>query len=296
MTLSKKQRLTLVLYILPAFFFFSVFILFPVVQTLQLSFIEWNGINSAKRLFVGFDNYIEMLKDPLFMKALKNNIILIILSICIQIPMGLIIANILSKPLKGLRYFKLAFFMPYVLSATAVSLMWKFILHPNNGLLNIFLETIGLEKLTRAWIADPKTALLAVILVGCWQGLGFVMILLLAAIVSIPKSTIESSKIDGVNGIQYFIYIVIPYLWDVLKVVTILIMINGMKSFDVIYVLTQGGPFHSSEVLTTLMYKEAFISQNIGVGSAVAIAILVICLILTIATNGMASRNKGGAL
>ena len=286
--------MTISLFIFPAFFFFFLFILLPVFQTFILSLYEWNGIANVKKVFVGFSNYSKMMANPVFWKSLSNNGVVIGLSILIQIPIGLVISNLLSKPLKALRYFKLAFFMPYVLSATAVSLMWKFILHPDNGLLNILLEKIGCGILTRSWLSDPQTALVSVVLIGCWQGLGLVIILLLAGIVSIPQSIIESSRLDGVNSFQYFMFIVIPLLWDVIKVIVVMIIIGGLKTFDVVYVLTQGGPFNSSEVLTTHMYREAFLNQRFGIGSAVAIAILALCLVITVGTNRlMKNKNEG---
>lgn len=285
MVLTKNKALTIILFILPAFLFFSIFILYPLIETVKLSLFQWRGIANIPKEFVGFKNYLKMFGNRIFWQSLRNNALVIGISFSIQVPLGLIIANILSKPIKGLRYFKLAFFMPYVLSATAVALMWKFILHPNDGLLNIILRAINLETLTRSWLSDPKTALIAVVLVMSWQGLGVVIILLLAGIVSIPQSIIESAKLDGVNGIQYFFYIVIPYLWDVFKVVTVMIIIGGLKTFDVVYILTGGGPFYTSEVLTTHMYREAFMNQRFGLGSAVAVAILVLCLGLTVVTN-----------
>jgi raffinose/stachyose/melibiose transport system permease protein len=295
MEIAKRKFMTISFFILPALLFFFIFILIPVGQTVRLSFYDWNGIAKIPKEFVGLRNYFKMLQMDLFWKSIINNAIIIVLSIIIQIPIGLVIANILSKPLRGLRYFKLAFFMPYVLSATAVSLMWKFILHPNNGLLNIVLEKMGMVEYTRGWLSDPKTALISVILISCWQGLGLIIILLLAGIVSIPKEIIESSNLEGVNSFQYFIYIVIPYLWDVMKVIVIMLIIGGLKSFDIIYVLTQGGPFHSTEVLTTHMYREAFLNQRFGLGSAIAIFILVICLLLTVGTNKfMGNKREGG--
>lgn len=291
MELRRRKTVTIILFILPAFLFFTAFIIYPLIETFQLSFFKWRGIASIPREFVGFENYEKMFNNKLFWSSAKNNMIVIVLSFLLQVPLGLVIANVLSKPIKGLRFFKVAFFMPHVLSATAVALMWKFILHPKNGLLNIILEMINLEFLTRSWLADPDTALYSVVFVMSWQGLGIIIILLLAGIVSIPQSIIESSQLDGVKGFQYFFYIVIPYLWDVFKVITVMIVINGLKAFDVVYVLTGGEPFHKSDVLTTHMYNEAFLNQKFGMGSAVAISILVLCLGFTLIINVFMNRE-----
>ena len=214
-----------------------------------------------------------------------------VLNIVVQIPVGLALAVFLSLGLKGTRFFKAAFFMPLILSATSISLMWRFILYPDQGLLDMALKMFGMENQIHSWLTDPGTAIFVVILIGCWQNIGVVMILFLSGIVSIPEEIDQAANVDGASPMKRLFFITIPMIWEVMKINVILLIIGTIKVFDIVYVLTRGGPNNLTDVMSTYMYKEAFENGRYGSGSAIGVMIFILGFILTIITNKIMQRD-----
>lgn len=291
--LMKKTRTlrSAIFFLFPAFIFYVIFMVYPIIQSVQLSFTEWNGYATIAPEWVGIANYKRMLSDPVFIKAFKNTVLYMVINIVVQIPIGLMLALFLSKKRKGQRFFKMAFFMPVILSSTAISLMWKFILSPENGLLNTILTNLGLGEYAHIWLGEPGTVMPAISLVAAWQGMGYVMILLLAAVVNIPDSVIEQSIIDGAGSFTRTIHIVIPLIWGAIKTNVVLLIIGAVKVCDIVYVMTSGGPNHSSEVLASYMYNTSFANGSFGYGSAIATFIFVFGIVLTIITNKLMKKD-----
>lgn len=293
MKVKKQKNFKIAMFFLaPAVIVYLVFMIYPVLQSVMLSFTEWKGYATVSPVFVGLNNYKEMFQDKIFYLALKNTCLYMGINILIQIPVGLLLALFLVNCRKGTRFFKAAFFMPVILSATAIALMWKFILAPNDGLLNTVLNTIGLGGFTHVWLGEQGTVMPAIAMVGAWQGVGYVMILMLAAIVNVPDSLIESSRIDGASGFERTIYIVVPLIWHAIKTNIVLLIIGAIKVCDIVYVMTGGGPFYSSEVLTTYMYTTSFKNGTFGLGSAIATFIFVFGALLTLATNRIMKKDN----
>lgn len=293
MKVKKQKNFKIAMFFLaPAVIVYLVFMIYPVSQSVMLSFTEWKGYATVSPVFVGLNNYKEMFQDKIFYLALKNTCLYMGINILIQIPIGLLLALFLVNCRKGTRFFKAAFFMPVILSATAIALMWKFILAPNDGLLNTVLNTIGLGGFTHVWLGEQGTVMPAIAMVGAWQGVGYVMILMLAAIVNVPDSLIESSRIDGASGFERTIYIVVPLIWHAIKTNIVLLIIGAIKVCDIVYVMTGGGPFYSSEVLTTYMYTTSFKNGTFGLGSAIATFIFVFGALLTLATNRIMKKDN----
>lgn len=289
----KKARTwkSAMVFLLPALVLYCIFMVYPIMQSIQLSFFKWSGKATIEPEFVGLANYVKMFKDPIFRKAFGNTLVYMAINVCVQIPLGLLLALFLSRPRKGQRFYKMAFFMPVILSATAVSLMWKFILSGQNGLLNTILTTVGLGNYTHVWLGEAGTVMSSIALVGAWQGVGYVMILLLAALVNVSDSILEQSVIDGASWWQRTWYITIPLIKDAIKTNIVLLIIGSIKVCDIVYVMTGGGPFFSSEVLTTYMYTSSFKNGVFGYGSAIATFIFVFGALLTLLTNKLMKKD-----
>lgn len=279
----KNNKLVIILYLLPALLIYLCFLIFPAFQAILLSFFKWKGIGSNVFSFYGINNYIEIFHNKVFWLSVKNLVYFLFVSLITQLPVALILAYLLSMGLKGTRFFKVTFFIPVVLSVTAISLMWKMILAANYGLLNEILIRIGLEKLVKAWLVDPSTAFTSIVLVNTWIQIGFYMVILLAAIVSIPQDIFEALKIDGSGAVTTFFKVIIPLSWEVIGICTVLIIATTMKTFELIYVMTSGtfGPADINQVPVGLMYYISFIGDNFGNGSAIATLVLITGMLLS---------------
>lgn len=279
----KNNKFTILLYLIPAFCLYLGLELFPAFLSILLSFFKWRGIGGSQFHFYGLKNYIEIFNDSVFWLSTKNLGYFLLLSLVTQLPVALLFAYLISLNLKGNRFFKVTFFIPVVLSVTAISLMWKMILAGNYGLLNKFLETIGLGNYARAWLTDPSTSFTSIVLVNSWIQSGFFIVILLAGIVSIPEEIFEALKIDGAGEIKVFFRIIIPLIWEIIGICVVLILTTTIKTFDLIYVLTSGsfGPADMNQVPVGYMYYTSFIGDNFGNGSAIATLVTVAGVVLS---------------
>lgn len=287
----KSNYFKIALFILPAFSIYVFFMIYPVAQAFYYSLNSWSGFSGESLKFVGLENFVDIFSESVFWNSYKNILYFMILNILIQIPVGLVLAYLLSMGFKGSRFFKAAFFIPIILSATSISLMWRFILYPETGLLDVVLTKLGWEELIHSWLVDPKTAIFTLILIGCWQNVGVVMVIFLSSIVSIPDSIFESANLDGANEITKLFSITIPMTWEAMKINIILLIIGTIKTFDIIYIMTNGGPNNLTDVPATLMIKEAFHESNYGSASAVAVSIFIFAFVVTIVTNRFMHRE-----
>jgi ABC-type sugar transport system permease subunit len=260
--------------------FFTIFVLWPLAQSMWYSLTRWNGLSDPE--FIGLDNYARALADPNFIRAFQNTAIWLIVAVSIPTILGLLLAVLLDRPLRGSRLYKSAFYLPITLSLVVVGQVWTWIYQPNWGLINSVLEAIGLEDLTRAWLGDPETALLSVIVAWCWQQTALALILYLAALTTVPKDLLEAAAIDGANARQQFLRIIVPLLRPASVVVITLAVINTLKGFDIVFVLTKGGPFHMSSNLAMFMYEETFFKYRLGYGAAIATALFALAIIVVV--------------
>ncbi|MBW4084348.1 carbohydrate ABC transporter permease [Paenibacillus sp. S150] len=269
-------------FVLPALLAYLIVIVAPSLYTLRLSFYSWNGIAADKK-FVGLKNYTYLLtEDAVFRVALRNNILWMAGSLIVIIGIGLMLALLLNRRLKGRSVFRSIFYFPYVLSGIIVALMWTWLYHPTKGFFNVILEQIGLSQLAHPWLADPKTALAAVFVAAVWQGVGLPMVLFLAGLQSIPRDCYEAAIIDGAKPRQSFRYITIPLLSETFVIVFATTLVNAMKVYDIIYGMTAGGPAQSTQVLSSWMYYQTFKFNNIGAGSAISWVLVLITMIIII--------------
>lgn len=278
--MTRGSRLSLFLMAAGPLAFFIVFVLWPLAQSMYYALTKWNGLSDP--VFVGLDNFSRALGDPNFIRAFENTAIWLVVAVTVPTVLGLLLAVMLDRPLRGSRFYKSAFYLPITLSLVVVGQVWIWIYQPDWGLLNSLLETLGLGGLTRAWLGDPATALIAVIVAWCWQQTALSLILYLAALTTVPKDLIEAAAIDGANARQQFLRIIVPLLRPASVVVITLAVINTLKGFDIVFVLTKGGPFHMSTNLAMLMYEETFFKYQLGYGAAIATALFALAIIIII--------------
>jgi len=282
---------TIILFLLPTFFFISVFILWPIVSSFHLSLFDWNGIEPT-RTMVGLDNWSRLARDGVFWKAFRNNLTVIVLSLAIQMPLGMALAMILESSGRSFlgKIFKTVYFFPMLMSSVAIGILWKYIYDPSFGLVNAFFRGIGMEQWARSWLGDPGLSLYAVIAVICWQYTPFYMILFLTALTSIPDELRDAALIDGANDRQYYWRIALPLVRGTVRVAVILSLVGSLKYFDLIWVMTEGGPSNASELMATYMYKKAFPSFEMGYGATVASLFFIIVMVISVTAFWVSRR------
>ncbi len=278
---KKHDFFVALLFILPALIIYLFYFILPIPTSAYYSFFQWNGISPTMK-FLGFGNWVALFKDQAFWKALTNNITLVIASIVIQLPIGLILGVFVSSKLKGARSLKLIYFLPMLLSAVAIGLTWNFIYEPTFGLLNAFLNLLGLGRFATGWLGEEKYALWAVIIAICWQYIPYYMVLFAAALSGIPQELYEAAYIDGASKGQGFLTITLPLLKNTIRIACVLSLTGSLKYFALIFVMTGGGPNHASELLATYMFQQAFTTFRMGYGSAIAVFMFIISFVLTI--------------
>lgn len=266
-----------------------IFIFYPIVDTFITSGYQWNGISAAKK-FIGIGNWKKLIADTSFWVAFKNNVIIMILSICIQIPIGLALATFLDFGGKKLTPFKVIWFIPLLMSSVAIGFLFTYALATNGGLVSTISGWFGGGNIDL--LGNPKTALLTVIMVICWQFTPFYMVYFMAAFTNIPYDVFEAARIDGATRGQYFWRIALPLLVPSMKSAAILSMVGSLKYFDLIYVMTGGGPGTSTELMATYMYKQSFKTFNMGYGSAVAGGMFILISMVSLITMKLLNGKK----
>jgi len=275
-----RNKKMILLFVGPALLMYLLILFVPIVSSIYYSFFKWNLVSPMK--FIGLDNYIRMFTwDDVFPITIRNVLVIIFVSVTFQQAFGFFLAVILTGKIKGRNFFKNIIFMPAVFSSVAVGLMWTFIYNPQIGIVNTILRAIGLDNLAKSWLIEPKIAIWAIGVVAIWQYTGYSMILYSAAILNIPNSINESASIDGATSWKRIRYITLPLVKPIIRINIVLACIGSLKFFDLIYVMTGGGPSRATEVLASYIYSRAFTQFQYGYGSALSIVLLIICLAIT---------------
>lgn len=262
------------LFIFPALLGILIFIIIPVFCSFGLSFTDWDLLNEIK--FAGLANYKEFFSDEVFLKILINTFVFAFSTTVFGVIIPLILAFILQSKIKGAEFFKVAYFLPFVTPMIVIGVVWQWIFDPNIGFLNSVLNT------HLKWLYDSSLALPALIAVSVWKLIGYNMVIFLSGFASIPNSVIEAAKIDGANGVKLFSKIIVPMLSPTIFFVTVITVISSMQVFDLIYLMTEGGPDNSTNVIVYAIYKNAFEFFNVGKSCAMAYVLFVIILSLTL--------------
>lgn len=287
--LLRRKRYILI-FVGPAFLIYLLFGLAPIVYNLFLSFYETNLLENGQ--FVGFKNYLKLFSDQFFINALLNNIKFVTGCYIAHMGLALVFSNILFQKMKGAKFFQSIYFMPSVICGTAIGLLWKFIYHPEFGLLNGILSILGLQGLAHNWLAEQETVIPALIVVTMWQYVGYHMVIQLAAMRNIDTSLFEAASIDGANGWQQFIKLNLPLIKPVLAIDSVLIITGSLKLYDLIAVTTAGGPNHASEVLATYMFYQGFKTLKFGYSSSIATVLLILCIAASLLTKFVFNNRK----
>ena len=272
-----SNKWVIALYVFPALFLILCLIYIPIVLTGYYGLMEWDGI--GKKTFIGLENYMELMKDKMFWSSTYHSILLAVFS-AFSLVIYLTISLILASKIKGAGLLRKIYLIPMLLSSVAIAQLWLKIFDPSNGMLNKLLEIFGVEN-TPIWLADPNLVLYSIFIPIVWQYAGFYIIIYYAALKGVPDEIMEAAKIDGATPFQIARKIKLPLISPVIKVTIVLAIVGSLKYFDLIYVMTGGGPNGASEVIASYMYKEAFKTYNFGYGSAIGFALLVLCLVMT---------------
>lgn len=276
---------------MPALVIYLSVVALPVFSTAYNSFFKWNLVDTKK--FIGIKNFVQLFTiDAIFKTSITNTLLLLVLSIVIEVPFAIILALAITRTVRGSRYYKTVYFMPNILASVAVGLLWSFVYNPEFGIINRLLTAMGLENATGLWLADQKAVMPCIMVVICWQFIGYHMIIYLAAIENIPQSLIEIATIDGANLRQRIFHIILPLIKPIIRIDTVLIATGSLRYFDLIYVMSNGGPNHSSEVMALYMYYKSFRDMQYGYGSAIAVVLLVMCLAVTVLLNKLLKSEE----
>lgn len=288
--LSNKKAV--VIFLLPALVLFLTIIIVPIFMSVTYSLTEWDGI--GKKVFTGFDNYKELFltNSDGFWRAVKNSLIFAAGSVFVQLPISLILALILARGVKGERFYVSVYFIPVLISTVVIGQLWMKIYNPQYGLLNTVLRSMGLEQLTGNWLGDTKKVIFAVIVLVLWQYIGYHMLLMYASVRSISEEIFEAARIDGANGIQTALHITIPLMKPILKVCVTFAVVGSLKNFDLVYVMTGGGPAGASQLPSTLMVETIFSRNMYGYGSSMAIFIILECFLFAWLIRGAFRDNE----
>lgn len=285
---KKGRAMFIVSFLAPAFILFIIFILVPVLMTVYGGFTDWKGFDMPK--LKGLDNYVQIINDELFWIALRNTITWIASSLLIQLPLAAITAIILTKKILGWKFFRTVLFFPALVSLVAVAIMWRSGIYDYSmGLLNMFLTSIGLENLVTDWLGGFDTSWFSVLATFLFYP-GFYTIIIMAKLQSVPASLYESAEIDGASKIKQDIYITLPFMRTVYMTCVVLAVTGGLKAFDQIYVLTQGGPGGVASNLPYYIYLQVNTMFNGGVASAVGTVLLFFGIIVVMIVNSISNK------
>lgn len=283
-----SNKLYIAFYIAPALLLLLVLIFIPLALSGYYGLMEWDGI--GEKTFIGLENYINGLQDKLFWNSAFHSFLLAIFS-ALSLIIYLAVSFILASKIKGSDLLRKIYLVPMLLSSVAIAQLWVKIYNPTNGILNTFLRSIGIEN-PPSWLADPTIVLFAIFIPILWQYAGFYILIYYAALKNIPESLIEAARIDGASAFQIAMKIKLPLIKEIVSVTIVLAIVGSLKYFDLIYVMTAGGPNGASEVMASYMYKLAFSSYNFGYGSAIGFLLLVITLIVTVIVRKLTETKE----
>jgi raffinose/stachyose/melibiose transport system permease protein len=278
----RQDYVTIGLFLLPAFVLFSIFLIYPIGSSVYYSQFNWNGIGPATK-FVGLDNFKQILSDQVFIKAAMNAVLIVVLSLAVQLPLALALAIMVGRDLPGRAFFRMIFFMPYVLSEVIAAIIWlsMFSPDPERGLINAILTLIpGVQA--QNFLGDTNAVMVCVFVVLTWKYFGLHMLLDMAGLQNIPKEVEEAAMIDGAGRWQTVRYVTVPLLRSTLLTSIYLSVLGSLTQFNLIWIMTKGGPVNASEVMATYMYRYSFVRFQLGYGSAVALVMLSICLVFSV--------------
>jgi raffinose/stachyose/melibiose transport system permease protein len=288
---AKRRRWLGLLYLSPALLFYGAIVLAPLAQTMIFSLYKWDGVSEPS--WVGLRNYLNFGRDPRMLEAFGHVLVLIVMFGLVPLCLGLISASLLSRAkIRGEGIYRWFLFLPQVLTAVVVAIIWKRIYAPD-GPLNTILRSIGLDGMTRNWLGDFDWALPSLGMIGVWGGFGFTMVLFLAGVLAIPDEHYEAARLDGASRWQEFRYITLPGLRGQMAIALTLTITGALRTFDMVYITTQGGPGTATTTPALLLYQLAFVNPDVGVASATGVVLAFLCLGIAVGiTRVMESKDR----
>ena len=292
--LRLEKTIVIVSFLLAPTLIYFWLVLLPVIQAIYFSFYKWNGLGPMQD-FIGLDNYRRLLNDGVFLRALSNNLVIVVLSAVVQLPLALALALLIRQNLRGRTVFRVIFFLPYVLSEVVSGVIWTFIYNPQTGLLNAVLKAVIPGFQPQGWLGEPKLVLLALFVVISWKYFGLHLILYMAGLQNIPAELEEAALIDGASGGQVLRHVTIPLLAPTVRLTIFLSVLGALQIFDLVWVMTTGGPVNASETMATYLYKFGFQRFALGYGSAIAVMLFVICFGFSVIYQRLVMRRDYNA-
>lgn len=279
-----QDRLVVFFFLLPAIILFLLFVIYPIIQSIYYSMFSWKGFGPAVD-FVGLENFKNILKDKVFIHAIRNGLLIITFSLFLQLPLSLMLAVLVGRDMPGRVFFRVVFFLPYVISEVIAALMWLFILNPDpeRGFINAVLVLLGVKA--QPWLGSTTLVMPAIFAALTWKYFGYHMLLFMTGLQNIPAEIEEAARIDGANSFQNFWFITIPLLGSTIRTSVYLSILGSLQQFIMVWILTKGGPVNASETMATYMYRFGFVRFQLGYGSAVAIYMFLICLTFSLVYN-----------
>jgi raffinose/stachyose/melibiose transport system permease protein len=284
----RRSWVTIALFVLPALVLFLLLVVAPILVAVYASGFKWNGFGGLPTDFIGFDNFTRLFESEIFMTDMGHLVVLVVLCVVIQLPIALGIAMLLNQKIRGRAVYRLVFFAPYVLSEVITGVLFSLILSPTSGLANAILGVVGLES---EFLADPDTVLMSLFLVLTWKYFGFHMMIYLAGRQGIPNELLEAAKIDGATGWEVFRYVTLPLLGPTIRISVFLSVIYTIQLFDLVWILTEGGPAHASETLAVTMFDIGFGRSQVGYASAISVVMFVLSLIFALGYQRFVMRR-----
>ena len=277
-----RTSLFVLLFLLPALILFISFVIYPIFRSVYFSTFKWTGLGAATQN-IGLANYARIIKDEVFLGAVKNIVVIIVLSLAIQLPLAMALAVMVGKDLPGRAVFRTIFFLPYVLSEVNAAIMWTLLYNanPQRGLLNSIIVNVFHAQAV-GWLSDTKVVMVSIFITLTWKYFGFHMLLFLTGLQNIPTEIEEAARMDGANSFENFFYITLPLLGSTVRTSVYMSVLGSVQQFIIVWVMTGGGPINASETLATYMYKFAFVRHQLGYGSAVAIIMFILCVIFSL--------------
>ncbi len=272
-----KKGFAIVVFLLPGLFLFISILIAPIAVSLYRSLYDWNGFSEGT--FIGFQNYVELFTNGSikFMTSLKNSLILAAFSVFVQLPLALFLALLLGRKIKGDRVFLSIYFMPVLISTVVIGQLWLKIYNPDYGVLNRFLDLVHLGKFKHVWVGEVETALGSIIVPTIWQYVGYHMLLMYAGVKGVSTDLREAAMLDGASKWQVDRYIVIPVIKPIIRVSVIFAVTGSLKTYDLVRILTEGGPYQSTEVPSTLLENMLFLRNRYGMGSTISVMLIALC-------------------
>lgn len=276
-------------FLAPAALVYLIFVLYPLLRSVYLSFTEWDG--AAAPDFTGLANWRRLVGDDLFWKALGHNAVWVVLGTAAAMTISLLLATLVWNRPRGFTAFRTVYFMPQILPVIIVGIVWSWVYNPSFGILNRVLDSIGLDSWSRGWLGDPSFALYAVLVAAVWSSVGLAFVIFSAALQNVEIELLDAAKVDGANAWERVRHVVIPQLTNAVTLVAVLLLVHGFQAFDLVWVMTRGGPVNSTELLATYTYKKAFMENEAGYAATLSVVLTVISLVVAVATVKVRERE-----